>query len=135
MGKKTAQSFANKKREHPSDFDRLSALSDDLRELGYSMTRDQVVRIGERSLKPDGMIIVQKYPIPIEHDGGVHGSGDEVSESGRTKQRNDLYIKGGNLPLIVNQEWLQVNKIPQRTYLKCTLFLMEQWLRAKSRLR
>ena len=82
---------------------------------------------------PDGITEIYGFKVPLEHDGAHHGFGDDVSESKQTRSRNDDYMRGGVIPIIVNTEWLKLNKIAQATYLKCVTFNHEQYLRSARR--
>ena len=79
---------------------------------------------------PDGVTTIYGFKVPLEHDGSQHGFGDDVSESKQTRARNDDYMVAGVIPIIVNTEWLKLNKIAQATYLKCVAFNHEQYLRS-----
>ncbi len=79
---------------------------------------------------PDGVTEIYGFKVPLEHDGPQHGFGDDVSESKQTRSRNDDYMRGGVIPIIVNTEWLKLQKIAQSTYLKCVAFNHEQYLRS-----
>lgn len=127
---------ANKKRIQPNDFDKISEVQSILTELGYASFTSQTLYSNKfiaRERHPDLLINLNGEMIPLELDGSVHGSGDEISETLQTKYRNDDYFRAGFLPIILNEEWLELSKISKKTYLKCLLFNHSQILRAKRR--
>ena len=99
----------------------------------YNMKMDSTIRSDKIILKPDGLVKIDGYNVPVELDGGVHGVGEGAWESKQTVKKLDNYLKLGYFPVIVNTEWLKANKIDQVTYLKCAFFSLSQWLRAKRR--
>ena len=126
----------NKKRTQPNDFDRISEVQSILTELGYHSFTGQTLyskKFIARERHPDLLINMNGEMIPLELDGSIHGSGDEVSETLQTKYRNDDYFRAGFLPIVLNEEWLEVSKTSKKTYLKCLLFNHSQILRAKRR--
>ena len=138
FSKKQGMQVARKKSTRPSDGGRIDRAQDELVELGYKALRGETLtdtNFVARSRHPDLVVKIYGEKVPIELDGAVHGSGDEVSESKQTKYRNDDYVRAGFLPVIANEEWLKVNNIDQQTYMKCILFNFEQQLRALKRVR
>ena len=126
-----------KNRSMPSDFDRISNLQATLSELGYNSLRGQVLHhptFIARGRHPDLILKIKGETIPIELDGPIHGSGDDVSESEQTRNRNDDYIRSGYLPIIINEEWLKQSGIKLKDYLHSILFNLEQIIRAKHRI-
>ena len=138
LSKKQGMQVARKKSTRPSDGGRIDKAQDELAELGYKVLRGETLtdpNFVARSRHPDLVVKIYGENVPIELDGAVHGSGDEVSESKQTKYRNDDYVRAGFLPVIANEEWLKVNNIDQQTYMKCIFFNFEQQLRALKRLK
>ena len=121
-----------------TDLVRKNIAQVELSKLGYKALQNETLtnpNFIARSRHPDLIVKIYGEKVPIELDGAVHGSGDEVSESKQTKYRNDDYVRAGFLPVIANEEWLKVNNIDQQTYMKCILFNFEQQLRALKRLK
>ncbi|MDE2024963.1 MAG: hypothetical protein KGJ07_00540 [Patescibacteria group bacterium] len=128
---------ANERRLVPSDFDRISELQSILSGFGYHSLRGQVIKSNKfigLERHPDLILHYKGELIPIELDGGVHGFGDEISESIKTKDRNDDYLRGGYTPIIINEEWLNNSKISLTHYVRSVLFQYEQIIRARKRL-
>lgn len=135
--KKSFINRANQRRLVPSDFDRISELQSILSGFGYHSFRGQVIKsdkflVSER--RPDLILNYKGVAIPIELDGGIHGFGDEVSETDKTKDRNDDYLRAGYTPIIINEEWLKTGKITLTHYVRSVLFNYEQIIRSKKRL-
>ena len=129
-------SRANKNRVVGSDFDRIAEAQSNIGH-GYQAAQYQTIptpkgRYPQR--KPDLTIKICGYTVPIELDGGVHGSNDEISETNKTKIRNDDYVREGYLPIILNHEQLKELKIPEKIFLQCAIILLEPIFRTKMRL-
>lgn len=129
------EGIQNKKRTEPSDQERVFKLKKDIDSLKeYHMLTGQTIEASGIRLLPDGMVTVEGYSVPVEHDGLIHGVGEKSWESPRTQKKMEDYIRLGYFPIIVNSEWLRHHKIDQKTYVQCALFSLSQWLRAKRRL-
>ena len=127
---------ANKNRLVESDFDRKIQVQSYI-DSGYSSAQFQTLKTPHgryQQRKPDILIKICGYDIPVELDGGVHGYNDEISETPQTKTRNDDYIKSGYLPIILNHEQLKALKISEEIYIKCAIIALEPILRTKRRL-
>jgi len=99
----------------------------------YNMQMDVMIKSNNILMKPDGLVKIEGYTIPVELDGGVHGVGEGAWETKQTQKKLDNYLKLGYFPIIVNTEWLKTKGIDQSTYLQCAFFSLAQWLRAKRR--
>ena len=129
MKNKSFVRLVNKKRGRNSDDTKLDLLQKQLSE--FHPLRDEVIInhsfIHERRY-PD--LVIKKYGhiIPIELDGSVHGSGDEMSMSSQTYNRNSDYLNTGLHPVIINEEWCQSQNILFEVYAKCVLSNISQLL-------
>lgn len=133
--KKMWEGHVNKKRTEPSDQNRVFELKKDIDSLKeYHMLTGNTIEASGIRLLPDGMVKVEGYDVPIEHDGPIHGVGERSWESPRTQKKMEDYIRLGYFPIVVNSEWLKSHKIPQKTYVTCALFALSQWLRARRRM-
>ena len=104
---------------------------------GYSATQYQTLKLpkgryGQR--RPDIMMKICGFDIPVELDGGVHGYNDEITESFQTKVRNDDYVRDGYLPIIINHEQLKELKISEELYIKCAIIAFEPIYRTMKRM-
>ena len=129
-------SRANKNRVVGSDFDRIAEAQSNIGH-GYQAAQYQTIPTPKGlypQRKPDLTIKICGYTVPIELDGGVHGSNDEISETNKTKIRNDDYVREGYLPIILNHEQLKELKIPEKIFLQCAIILLEPIFRTKMRL-
>ena len=129
MKGKSFVSAAAKKRNRNSDATKLDLLQKQLSE--FKPLRDEVIInrsfIHERRY-PDFVVKKYGYTIPIELDGTIHGSGDEMSMSSQTYNRNLDYVTAGYHPVIINEEWCQSQNISFDVYAKCVLFNISQLL-------
>jgi len=102
----------------------------------YNMAMDRIIKSDNNSIiiKPDGVVKIEGYDIPIELDGDVHGVGEGAWESKQTVKKLDNYLKLGYFPIIINTEWCKAKGIDQLTYFRCAAFSLSQWLRAKRRI-
>lgn len=135
--KKRFMDEANKRRIMPTDFDRISELQSILSSYDYHSFRGQVIkdnRFSGLERHPDLILNYKGETTIIELDSGVHGGGDEISETADTKRRNDDYVKCGYHLIVINQEWLDACKISLSAYIRSVLFNFEQSIRAKKRI-
>ncbi len=131
MGKRNKQweNLSRKTSAEPSDTKRLHQFKKDW-EGATGLPFITYTTIPGIKRLPDGVTEIYGFKVPLEHDGPVHGFMDDVSESKQTRARNDDYMRAGVIPIIVNTEWLKLNKIPQATYLKCVAINLESYLRS-----
>lgn len=126
----------NKKRHQPSDTDRLTYLQSCIERKFTPLQYQTMIlphgKFGQR--RPDIIIKMYGYEIPVEHDGGVHGYNDEISETEKTKQRNMDYIRDGKIPIILNVEQLKELNISEAIFIQCATILLEPIFRAKKNL-
>ncbi len=127
---------ANKNRTVGSDSDRIISVMSAI-PRGYNALTYQTIplpkgKYGQRN--PDITIKICGYTIPIELDGGVHGFNDEISETKKTKDRNDDYIRDNLLPIILNHEQLRELKIPEDLFIQCAIITLEPIFRSMKRL-
>jgi len=128
------QQAYKKAAEHPS-LKREHQLKNDIdKNTEYNMLMDRTIKSDKIVMKPDGIVEIEGYVVPVEHDGAIHGVGEGAWETKKTREKMDNYIKLGYFPVIVNVEWLKANGIEQSTYLQCAFFSLAQWLRAKRRM-
>jgi len=135
-GKKSHIHRANKNRLVESDFDRKARVQSYIG-VGYNSAQYQTIKLpsgkfGKRN--PDIVMNICGFDVPVELDGGVHGYNDELTETEKTKTRNDDYVRDGYLPIIINHEQLKELKISEELYTKCAIILFEPIYRAMSRL-
>jgi len=100
--------------------------------LQYQTLRLPKGRFGQR--RPDILIKMYSSTIPVEHDGGIHGFNDDISETKKTQDRNDDYIRDGYLPIIINQLQLEEEGITEELFVRCAMILFEPIYRSKQRL-
>lgn len=135
-GKKYWQHRINKDRLVGSDFDRIVEIQSIIGRR-YSALQYQTIKTHRGKYpqrKPDLTITICGFTIPIELDGGIHGSNDEISETKKTKTRNDDYIREGYLPIILNHEQLKALKISEETFIKTAIVVLEPIFRTMKRL-
>jgi len=126
----------NKNRTVGSDSDRIITVMSYIGR-GYKAAQYQVLKLingkyGQR--RPDILINICGFDVPVELDGGVHGFNDELTETEKTKTRNDDYVRDGMIPIIINHEQLKGLEISEEMYIKCAITLLEPIFRAKKRL-
>jgi hypothetical protein len=135
-GKKSHIYKANKNRLVESDFNRKIQVQSYIGS-GYNSEQYQTLKTPHgryQQRKPDILIKICGYYVPVELDGGCHGYNDEITETEQTKTRNDDYTKSGYLPIILNHEQLSELGISEETYIKCAIISFEPILRSKRRL-
>ena len=135
-GKKHWQHQANNNRNVGSDSDRIITVMSYIGS-GYNAAQYQTLKLprgkhGKRN--PDILLNICGFTVPFELDGGVHGFNDEISETKKTKERNDDFIRDGYFPIILNHEQLKVEGISEEIFTKCAIILFEPIYRAMSRL-
>jgi|APSaa5957512535_1039671.scaffolds.fasta_scaffold06593_5 hypothetical protein len=129
------KNWRNKGRLVGSDSDRIITVMSYIGR-GFKAAQYQVLKLprgkfGQR--RPDIIIEMYGFKIPVELDGGVHGFNDEISETENTKDRNDDYVRDGYLPIILNHEQLKDLKISEEIYMKCALIAFEPIYRTMKR--
>lgn len=135
-GNKSHIHRANKNRSIGSDSDRIITVMSHIGK-GFNAAQYQTLKLpsgkyGQR--RPDILMKMYGYDIPVELDGGIHGSNDEITESFQTKVRNDDYVRDGYLPIIINHEQLKELKISEELYIKCAIIAFEPIYRTMKRL-
>ncbi len=127
---------ANKNRTEESDIDRVTNLQSCFPKEYHPLRYQTLIlphgKYGQR--RPDLTIKMSGYTIPVEHDGGIHGFNDEDSETYKTKERNDDFVRDGHTPIIVNYEQLAEEQISEELFVRCAMILLEPIYRAKARL-
>jgi len=136
VGKKSFKHIANKIRTIGSDSDRIIRIMSYIGR-GYNAAQYQTLKLprgkyGQR--RPDIMLKMYGFDVPLELDGGVHGFNDDLTETEKTKTRNDDYVREGYLPIILNHEQLKELKIPEEIYIKCAMIAFEPIYRTMKRI-